>query len=162
MITKRLLLTTSAFLPFALLIGCAGKTATQVTETVVSDAAVVSNAVATIFSDLSNTLPADIVASARSLALSVAKAASDLKTTLTLNAAQPVVNQFEAAASTFLLDLAPFTKSNSNLSAIVSDINIILPVIVAAVQLVAAAPSNQLEVNHARQYLHTLPKEVVR
>ncbi|MGH2639349.1 MAG: hypothetical protein ACRDF4_08735, partial [Rhabdochlamydiaceae bacterium] len=59
-------------------------------------------------------------------------------------------------------DLAPFTKSNSNLSAIVSDINIILPVIVAAVQLVAAVPSNHLEVSRARQYLHTLPKATIQ
>ena len=138
-----------------------GASPQQIATVVVTDAQLVANGLASVLPAVSG-IPANIEQTLSTAAKDAAQAAGDLTTTMTQNVAQPLVQRISGDVSLFAKDLAGFVN-NPTVKSILTDIQVLMPIIVTAVGLflpAGAKAASPLEVEAARARLAALPKKV--
>src|SRR6185437_15270383 len=130
-----------------------------IVQQVLNDAGIIANGLANVVPAIQG-VPANIVTVLTDAAKDAETAASDLSATMTSNVAQPLVARIEGDVQTFVKDLAAFATSPT-VQSIMSDIQIVLPLLVTAVGLAlpagVAKVASVADVAAARARLAVLP-----
>jgi hypothetical protein len=155
MITRRTLAGT--MLATTALAACtAGQTSAQITQTVLSDAITIANSVLNMLPNLPN-LPPNVVATVTTYGQQAIAAAQSLSASMTQTQAQPIIQQIQADVLAVASAVQPYLAGNTAASNLLTDIQLALPVLLAAVGLLtgaAASPGSTA----AMARLRALPK----
>lgn len=153
---RALLVGASALIPAALLAACAGQTATQITQQVVTYGLDVANALATVVQGLVGVSPTTQATLVTDVQAAVT-GAQGLSTALTTTEAQPFWQQVQSDLLAVTSAIGSAVQS-TQVQQILQDINLVLGVALPLVGLfVTAAPANA-DVQAAAARLHALPR----
>lgn len=151
-VSRRALLRTTALIPVAVVMACAGQSIPAVIQKAAQDASLIGSGLASVMPQLASITSAGTLAMAQSWLDKLNVAASQLATMPTTTAAQPVVQQIEQAVNAIVGVAAPLLAATPA-GPILTAATVLLPVIEVAVGLVVAPAAGGMTADQARLIL---------
>jgi hypothetical protein len=160
MTSRRQLLRASALVPVAAaLAACQGQTAQQIAQAVVTNIGNVANAALSVAPKLTGA-PTNVVTTITTDAGYISTLASTITTAMTQAAGQPVLSQINTYVTDLVNAAKPYVPAGSTAATILSDIQTVMPTILAAVGilLLGATQASAPDVAAAQDRLAALPR----
>ena len=151
-ITRRALLRTSALVPVAVVVACAGQTVPQALQQAAQDAALLATGLAPVIPQLTGFVSASTLATAQTALATLKGAATQLAGIPTTSGAVPVVQQIEQAVNAILGIAAPLLAATPA-GPILTAASVLLPVIEAAVGMIVPPAASNMSPDQARLIL---------
>jgi hypothetical protein len=155
---RRTLLATTILAPVvAVLAGCNGQTAAQIAQTVVTDVGNVANAALSV-APLLLGVPAPTLSEIETYASDISTLAGEITTAMAQTDGQPILSKINTYVTDLADDAKPYVAAGSTGATILSDIQTLMPVILAGVGILLAGSASDVDVSAARARLAALPR----
>lgn len=145
-----------SIIPALAVTACAGQTAAQIGQTAALDAALIGTGLEN-FVSLSPNMPPGTLAKVTAYAQDVQKLATGLSASMTATQAQPVVQQIAADVTAVAQAVAGMVQPGSQAAGILADVQLVMPLLLLAVQITSPAAAVPGKAEAARTRLQALP-----
>lgn len=137
--------------------GTGGQTPAQIAQTAITDAQLIANALSNVLPNLQGVSPA-IASQVTMYAQQAVAAAQSLVATMTQAAAQPIIQQIQTDVTAVAATVQPYLKPGSTAATILSDAQVLMPLLLLAVGLtMQAAAKAGANPDASRARLQALP-----
>lgn len=140
MLSRRALLATTALVPAAALVACAGTTVPQALQQAAQDVLLIDNAFVAILPDLGPLLSASTLAIVQQAVTGIQSVAAAITGATTIASAQPLVIQLESDINAIVGAVAGLNLPGT-IGQVITAASILLPVIEVALNMILPAPT---------------------